>query len=130
MHFDRIEAAINRGWTARPRRTHFATWTLGRTAAGRVDKSGIVAIATDNCAIEAVASPRPNGPAYGRFARALPVQARHDCVARISAWPQPGLLVLLSREADVLRTPEFQHPVQCFHGNGNVGRSTPIGARS
>jgi len=39
-----------------------------------------------------------------------------------------GYLVLLLREADVLRTPEFQHPVQCAGGNGDLGRATPIGA--
>ena len=36
---------------------------------------------------------------------------RADCVAQISGWPEPGRLVFPLREADVLRTPEFQHPV-------------------
>ena len=53
-----------------------------------------------------------------------------DCVAWISEWLQPDHLVLPLREADVLRTPEFQHPVQCVHGNGNLGCSTPISAGS
>lgn len=30
----------------------------------------------------------------------------------------------------MLRTPEFEHPVQCAHGNRDPGRSTPIGAGS
>ncbi len=62
--------------------------------------------------------------------RAAFLNAIRDCVARISGLPQPGHLVFPLREADVLRTPEFQHPVQCVHGNGDLGRSTPIGAGS
>jgi hypothetical protein len=33
-------------------------------------------------------------------------------------------------EADILRTPEFQHPVQCIHRDANLGRPTWICARS
>lgn len=34
------------------------------------------------------------------------------------------------READVLRPSEFKHPVHCIDGNGDLGRSAPIGVRS
>jgi len=37
---------------------------------------------------------------------------------------------LLLCEADVLRTPEFEHSVQCVHGDGDLGRATSIGAGS
>ncbi len=33
-------------------------------------------------------------------------------------------------DADVLRPPELKHPVHCVHGNGDLGRSTPIGVGS
>ncbi len=42
--------------------------------------------------------------------------------------PQCGLLASLLREADVVRAPEFEHPVQCVDGNRDLGRSTLIGA--
>jgi hypothetical protein len=58
------------------------------------------------------------------------VATRYDCGAGISERLQPGHLVFPLREADVLRTPEFQHPVQCVHGNSNLGCSTPISAGS
>ncbi len=34
------------------------------------------------------------------------------------------------RDADVIRTPEFEHAVQCVHCSNDVGRSTSIGAGS
>ena len=37
---------------------------------------------------------------------------------------------LLLCEADVLRTPEFEHPVQRAYGDGDLGRATPVGAGS
>jgi hypothetical protein len=40
------------------------------------------------------------------------------------------LCVLLLREADVLRPSEFEHPVQCVHGDGDFGCSAPIAAGS
>ncbi len=37
---------------------------------------------------------------------------------------------LMLREADVLGTPKLEHAVQRVHGDGDFGRSTPIGAGS
>ena len=56
--------------------------------------------------------------------------ARQDCVARVSGRPQFGHLASLLWEADVLRTPEVEHPTQNIDGGLDLGRSTLIGARS
>ena len=40
------------------------------------------------------------------------------------------VLQLLLREADVLRAPEFEHPVYGVDANRDLGRSALIGARS
>ena len=53
-----------------------------------------------------------------------------DCVAQIRNRLEFGLLVSLLREADILRTPEFEHLVQCIDGKRDLGRPTLIGARS
>jgi len=51
-----------------------------------------------------------------------------DCVAAISRQPQLEHLVLPLREADMLRTPEFQHPVQCLYRDANLIRASSINA--
>ncbi len=58
------------------------------------------------------------------------IVAGKDCVARVSRRAQFGYLVSLLPETDVLRTHEFEHPVQRIHGNRDLGRSTLIDARS
>jgi hypothetical protein len=44
----------------------------------------------------------------------------------VAAGPSAWLL----RKANVFRMPEFEHPVQCVHGDGDLGRSATISARS
>ena len=54
--------------------------------------------------------------------------AEFDCVAAISRQPQLEHLVLPLRQADMLRTPEFQHPVQCLYRDANLIRASSINA--
>ena len=61
--------------------------------------------------------------------RPLRGPAFRNCVARISKRPQFGLIALSLWEADILKTPEFQHPIQCIEGSRDLGRSTLIDAR-
>jgi hypothetical protein len=66
--------------------------------------------------------------------RATVVGARredHDeCVVWVLSRTKSGHPKFPLRETDVLRTPKLGHPVQRVHGNGDLGRSTPIGAGS
>jgi hypothetical protein len=52
--------------------------------------------------------------------------ALRDYVAGISRQLQPDHLVFPLWEADVLRTPKFEHPVQCIHRDADLGRLTPV----
>jgi hypothetical protein len=53
-----------------------------------------------------------------------------ECVAWVLNRTKSGHPKFLLRETNVLRTPKLEHPVQRVHGNGDLGRSTPIGAGS
>ena len=75
--------------------------------------------------------PAPCRPA-GQSRRTACRRGSHDCVADLPAGigrPSSPFDLRL-READIFRPPELKHPVHCVCGNGDLGRSTPIGVRS
>ena len=59
-----------------------------------------------------------HGSAHGRSLAFSPYfHGRRDFVARVSRQLRSGHLAVLLRETDVLWTSEFQHLVECVHGN-------------
>ena len=102
-------------------------WHRQLPAGGAVATGGVgSAYVCTNRMLRALSCPLHPGGSWGLL-RDCPL---NDCVARVSERPQFGHLASSLREADVLRTPGFEHPVQGIDGNLDLGRSTLIGAQS